>query len=90
MAYQSTLTDEVIKFMVDDMYFDKICKTILSTQRTEKQEHLIDGFHIQDDLLYYRQRLCILNNKDLKNSILSEAHDIPIAGHMQDISRLMR
>ena len=58
-VYQSTLTDEVIKFMADDMYFDKICKTMLSTQRTEKQERLIDGFHIQDDLLYYRQRLCI-------------------------------
>ena len=46
--YQSTLTDEVIKFMIciltrtDDVYFDKICKTMLSTQRTEKQERLID------------------------------------------------
>ena len=67
--------------MADDVYFDKICKTMLSTQRTEKQERLINGFHIQDNLLYYRQRLCIPNNKDLKNNILSEAHDIPIAGH---------
>ena len=80
-VYQSLLTDEVIKFMADDVYFDKICKTMLSTQRTEKQERLIDGFHIQDNLLYYHQRLCIPNNKDLKNSILSEAHDIPIARH---------
>ena len=80
-VYQSSLTDEVIKFMADDVYFDKIRKTMLSTQRNEKQERLIDGFHIQDNLLYYRQRLCIPNNKDLKNNILSEAHDIPIVGH---------
>ena len=31
--------------------------------------------------MYFRHRLCIPNNKDLKNSILREAHDIPIAGH---------
>ena len=31
-VYQSTLTDEVTKFMVDDMYFDKICKTMLNTK----------------------------------------------------------
>ena len=80
-VYQSTLRDEVIKFMADDMYFDKIRNTMLSTQRTEKQERLIDGFHIQDELLYYRQYLCILNNKDLKINIVSEAHDIPIARH---------
>ena len=67
--------------MTDDAYFDKIQKTMLSTQRTEKQERLINGFHIQDNLLYYRQRLCIPNNKDLKKNILSEAHDIPIARH---------
>ena len=75
--------------MANDMYFDKIRKTMLSTQRTEKQECLIDGFHIQDDLLYYFQCLCIPNNKDLKNNILSEAHDIPLQD-TQDISRLMR
>ena len=80
-VYQSLLKDEVIKFMTDDVHFDKIRKTMLSTQRIEKQERLIDEFHIKDKLLYYCQRLCILNNKDLKNNILSEAHDIPIARH---------
>ena len=84
-VYQSSLTDEVIKFMVDDAYFNRIQKTLLSTQRTEKQECLIDGFHIQDNLLYYRQRLCIPDNKDFKNIILSETHEIPIARHARYI-----
>ena len=53
MIYQSTLIDEVINFMAHDVYFDKIRKTILSTERIERQECLINGFHIQDNLLYY-------------------------------------
>ena len=54
---------------------------MMNPQRSKKQECLIEGFYVQDDLLYFRHRLCIPNNKDLKNSILREAHDIPIAGH---------
>ena len=50
-VYQSTLIDEVINFMVDDMYFDKSCKTILSTQRTEKQEHLMLTISLVKDIL---------------------------------------
>ena len=34
-----------------------------------------------DGLLYYKDRLYIPPQKELKQQILSEAHDIPIAAH---------
>ena len=78
---QTSLLDEVNTHMPQDPYFNKI-RTLLSlSSRDEKQDRIINGFHIAHDVLYYQQRLCIPNNDAIKLRILQEAHDIPIAGH---------
>ena len=42
---------------------------------------LYQGYLVRGDCLYFRDRLCIPKDKDLKKAILYEAHDSPTAGH---------
>lgn len=49
--------------------------------RTDVEKALISNYLENDGCLYYRHRLCILRDVDLRRLILSEAHDSMISGH---------
>ena len=63
---QTSLLDEVNTHMPHDPYFSKVCALISLSKRDEKQNRIINGFHIAHDVLYYQQRLCIPNNNAIK------------------------
>ena len=42
---------------------------------------LDQGYLVSGDCLYFRDRLCIPKDQDLKKAIFYEAHDSPTAGH---------
>lgn len=64
-----TLADEIRKGMTYDLYFNKIHTAMENPRKSEKEQHLIDGYHLQEDLFYFRHRLCIPNNKEIKEFI---------------------
>ena len=78
---QSSITDVVRQASVNDSFYNLIASTISILDKSEKQLNIVKGFQIVDDLLYFKERLYIPADKDLKLRILAEAHDIPIAAH---------
>ena len=78
---QASIIEQVHQSMPSDPYFQEIHRLLNLQDRSERQHRKIKGFKVDDQDLYFNNRLCIPNNKDLKNSILKESHDIPIAAH---------
>ena len=73
LEVQSTLLEEVKVKQVADEWCQKIVQQVREGKVTE--------FHLQDGVLYFRNRLCIPQNDELKKRILSEAHDTPYTAH---------
>ena len=80
---QASIMEQVHEFMPSDPYFSKIYHPFNLQDRTDKQDRQIKGFKVDAQDLYFDNRLCIPDpdNKQLKESILRESHDIPIAAH---------
>ena len=64
-----------------DPFYNRIVSILLVTNKLEKDLCIIEGFHLEEGLLYYKGRVYIPTDKELKLNILTEAHDIPTAAH---------
>ena len=60
----------------DDDYQD-----LLKLVQDRDIKTLDQGYLVSGDCLYFRDRLCIPKDQDLKKAIFYEAHDSPTAGH---------
>ena len=78
---QTSITDVVRQASINDSFCNLIASIIPILNKSEKHLNIIKGFQIVDGLLYFKERLYILADKELKLRILAEAHDIPIAAH---------
>ena len=77
----SHLADKVREALRRDKYFGSIIEE-LSNEHVDSNPKLhLEKYRLHDGLLYYSRRLCIPDNSDIKNTILKDMHDIPIAGH---------
>ena len=78
---QTSIADFVRQASVNDTFYNLIASTIPILNKSEKQLNIVKGFQLVDDLLYFKERLYIPADKELKLRILAEVYDIPIAAH---------
>ena len=78
---QTTLTDDINDKIHGDIKLKRVIDTLPIQDKTEKQKRITKDYHLVDVILYFKDRLCIPNDETLKLKILSEAHNLPIAGH---------
>ncbi len=71
----STLPEEVQQSLSDDAFFGPLVKEI---QNQPNLKHLED-YTLKDGLLFFRRRMCVPS--PLRNQILKEAHESPLAAH---------
>ena len=65
-----------------DPFYIHIVSTLLLTNKLEKDLCIIEGFCLVKGLLYYKDRVYIPMDKELKLNILAKAHNAPIAAHL--------
>ena len=63
-----------------DPFPSKIIASLLRGQRTCNKISL-NECEVQDDRLYYRERLFIPDHTELRLHLLQQHHDVPSAGH---------
>lgn len=73
LEVQSTLLEEVRVNQVDDEWCQRMIQQVHEGKVTE--------FHLVDSVLYFKNRLCIPHNDELRKRILTEAHDTPYTAH---------
>ena len=74
MEIQPTLISKIKEAQQGDAQTEAILKTIRKGKVTE--------FKIKEDgVLWYRDRLCVPNNKEIKKELMSEAHTTPYTSH---------
>ena len=72
---------EVKERLAQDEYFGKIINLLCQENLSDKEQSIVNHYTLDQGLLYYKLRLCIPNNNEIKAKILWEAHNSPIAGH---------
>ena len=80
-SLQTSIMDSVRQASQQDPFFTRVTSLIPIQSKSDKQLRIVEGFHLVEGLLYYKDRLYIPPNQQIKLQILSEAHDIPIAAH---------
>ena len=58
---------------------DEWCQKVIQ----QVDEGKVTEFHLVDGVLYFRNRLCIPHNGELRKRILMEAYDTPYAAHLE-------
>jgi len=43
--------------------------------------HGDDRFRVMDDVIYYKDRICLVPGSQLKEKIMQETHEPPLAAH---------
>ncbi len=57
---------------------DPICAAILQ----EPERHRYRTFTVRDGVIYKEKQIYIPNDKHIKTQLLTEAHDVPVSGHV--------
>ena len=78
---QTSLEEEIRQGCIDDPFFIRITTILTKGRKLEKESRTTKGFHLEQGILYFHNRVYIPANKELKAKILYEAHDSPIAAH---------
>ena len=76
---QTAITDLIHHSSSRDPFYNHIVTTILLADKSKKDLCIIDSFCLVKGLLYYKNRVYISTDKELKLNILAKAHDVPIA-----------
>ena len=66
---------------VKDLDYQKLLTLVLAREATGIPHPAAVNFSCDSGCLYYRERLCIPKDPNLKKAILYEAHDSPTSGH---------
>jgi hypothetical protein len=77
---RNPLGELVKSHLEEDPVFGKIFVELTGEVSEEVMERLKD-YRVSDGVLYFRGRLCIPEVRDIRESILRDCHEIPIAGH---------
>lgn len=84
------LVSEVREAIMHDEFYTPFFTLLRQESKTPAAEvRKVQGFKLEDECLYFNNRLCILNNDQLKKRILKEAHDNLITGHSGYIKTYM-
>ena len=67
--------------LVQDEFFGRILQLLSKRDLSDKEKNIVKNYSLDQGSLYYKLRLCVPNHKELKDKILWEAHDSPVAGH---------
>ena len=78
---RTTISNDINNNIQSEPKLKKILDTLQIQDKTNKQKKIIKDYHLIDGTLYFKDRLCVPNDETLKLKILSDAHDLPIAGH---------
>ena len=84
----SQITSELLKEVKEAYQEDKDAKELLGYLKNPIKElkpklnTKAKFYKVQDDLLYFQDRLYIPTDNKLKTKILQENHDVPTAGHL--------
>ena len=81
LLLQTNVADLIRQSSRVDPFYTRIVSILLIANKSEKDLCIIEGFHLEEGLLYYKGRGYIPADKELKLNILTEAHDIPTATH---------
>ena len=78
---QTTIADLIRQSLRNDPFYNRIITILLPMDKSQKDHRVIKGFCLEEGLLYYKDRVYILADKELKINILAKAHDGPTAAH---------
>ena len=78
---QTTIADLIRPSSRNDPFYNCIITILLSTDNSKKNHRVIKRFCLEEGLLYYKDSVYILTDKELKINILAEAHNGPTAAH---------
>ena len=73
--FQTNIVDLIRHSSRNDPFYNCIVTTLLPTDKSKKDHRLIDNFCLEEGLLYYKDRVYIPADKELKLNILAEAHN---------------
>ena len=82
------LSSAVKEELIQDDNFGRIIQLLGRKGLSDKERKLVDNYTLDQSSLYYKLCLCIPSVKELKDIILWEAHDSPVAGHSQYVKTL--
>ena len=72
---------KVKESLSQDEYFGRIINLLCQENLSDKEQSIVNHYTLDQGLLYYKLRLCIPNNSEIKTKILWEAHNSPTTGH---------
>jgi hypothetical protein len=76
--YHTYLHDKILEVSKSDLCYMDINMTLQQGMSQPK----LEGYELREDwILMYRRRFYVLNDQELKNSILLEMHKVPYFGH---------
>ena len=81
---------EVKESLAQDEYFGRIINLLRQDNLSDKEQSIVNHYTLDQGLLYYKLRLCIPNNSEIKAKILWEFHNSPTAGHGGYVKTLNR
>ena len=81
LLLQRNIADLIRQSSRTNPFYNRIVSILLVTNKSEKDLCIIEGFHLEEGLLYYKGRVYIPADKELKLNILTKAHNVPTAAH---------
>ena len=78
---RNSLMDEIKMHYVKDDFFKIPFESLSKEARTVDEIDKFKSFELNDEILYYKGRVCIPKLGEYRLNIMNDLHDIPIAGH---------